>query len=108
MGAAVWDRASAPAPFKGAALIVALGALAALWLLGSDAAYDNIRVVSSVERINHDKLVHGAEMEILQGHSPLRTATGVESDIGNPYHQFYSPFAHLVMGLWSLLAGDIV
>ncbi|MDR3152695.1 MAG: hypothetical protein LBW85_00120 [Deltaproteobacteria bacterium] len=92
----------------GALGLWAAGLIVAVSLCGTEAAGGGIKPIRQPEQFNHVLLSASAAGEIGAGRFLPRTSAAITGDLGNPYHQFYSPLPHAVAGVLIILSGDAV
>jgi hypothetical protein len=88
--------------------LVILSILTGLILLGSEASYDNSRMIYDTDHFNNLKLVDSAVKALESGQFIIRTSEGLFHNAGVPFHQFYSPGAHGFIALWVILTQDLM
>ncbi|MDR3153403.1 MAG: hypothetical protein LBW85_03820 [Deltaproteobacteria bacterium] len=92
----------------GTVRLLAVSVLVAVVLSGSESVHDGMRNVYTAELFNHLTLTQSAAEAMIAGEIPPRVSPFLTGGLGNPYHQFYAPLAHMTAAAASVLLGDLM
>jgi hypothetical protein len=73
----------------------------------SELSINQSRVVDTVGEFNSIQMALSAYNSLKAGHLPLRVAEDTFCNLGYPIHQFYSPFAYILIAIFAIPNGNI-
>ncbi|MDL2260339.1 hypothetical protein LJB99_05660 [Deltaproteobacteria bacterium OttesenSCG-928-K17] len=84
-----------------------LGLMVAVTLTGADAVRPDYMSIRNSDHLLYVKLVASTVTALEKGQLPVRVGESLSQDVGNPYHQFYSPAATLIPAVFVILTGNL-